>query len=140
MKLKITEHNGALVVSVQGSQQELVIREEGGGFTFQLSKPEEVGAWWEDPLAFEREETYSVMLPVVEPEVDMFTKLANLRREIASANGVPPYMVFHDKALYAMVEAMPQDLTAFGKISGVGQAKLEKYGEMFLSVIKGAAA
>jgi len=35
---------------------------------------------------------------------------------------------------------MPQDLEAFGKISGVGQAKLEKYGEMFLAVINGAAA
>ena len=79
-------------------------------------------------------------LPAVDPAADMFTKLANLRREIAYANGLPPYIIFHDKSLWAMIEAMPQSLEAFGKISGVGQAKLEKYGQMFLSVINGAAA
>jgi ATP-dependent DNA helicase RecQ len=49
-------------------------------------------------------------------------------------------MVFHDKALLEMVEVKPQNLAAFGKISGVGQAKLEKYGEKFLAVINGVAA
>jgi ATP-dependent DNA helicase RecQ len=39
-----------------------------------------------------------------------------------------------------MVQKRPQDLAAFGNISGVGKAKLEKYGEVFLSVIKGVAA
>jgi len=70
----------------------------------------------------------------------MFKKLAELRREIASASGLPAYMIFHDKALWAMVEAMPKNMAAFSKISGVGQAKLEKYGERFLAVINGAAA
>jgi len=39
-----------------------------------------------------------------------------------------------------MVSVLPKNLAAFGKISGVGQAKLEKYGERFLAVINGAAA
>ena len=145
MKLKITEHNGALVVSVLGPRQELVVCEEGGGFELELCEREDARVWWEGPYAvegpvFEQEETHRVNLPIPEPEADMFRKLAELRREIAYANGLPPYMVFHDKALREMVEALPQNLAAFGKISGVGQAKLEKYGERFLAVINGAAA
>jgi len=61
--------------------------------------------------------------------------LAALRREIALADGVPPYMVFHDKTLHEMVEKLPQSLVEFGAIGGVGQSKLEKYGEKFLAVI-----
>ena len=155
MKLKITEHNGALMVSVLGSRQELVICEEGGGFELELRELENERVWWEEPSAFEPEaaqeksnlvsvsvpeEAHQVVLPAIEPEGNMFKKLAELRREIASADKVPAYMVFHDKALFQMVEVMPQNLAAFGKISGVGQAKLEKYGERFLAVINGAAA
>ena len=144
MKLKITEHNGALMVSVQGSRQELVICEEGGTFELELREREE-RFWWEEPYAvegpvFDPEEAHRVTLPMPEPEVDLFRKLAELRREIAYASGLPPYMVFHDKALRAMVESMPHNLVAFSKISGVGRAKLEKYGERFLAVINGAAA
>ena len=149
MKLKITEHNGALVLSALSLRQELVISEEGGGFSLELRERKEGPMWWEEPHEAEapafkpevvQEESCRFNLPVVDPESDMFKKLANLRKEIAFANGLPPYMVFHDKALWAMVEALPQNLEAFGKISGVGQAKLEKYGERFLAVINGAAA
>ena len=161
MKLKITDHNGALMVSVLGSRQELVISEAGGGFELELRDREEAPVWWEEPCevkvqAFEpevvkevvqrevqeevQEKIQQVNIPASELKSDMFTKLAQLRREIAHADGLPPYMVFHDKALWAMVEVQPQNLTAFSKISGVGQAKLEKYGERFLAVINGAAA
>jgi len=149
MKMKITEHNGALMVSVQSPRQELVICEEGGGFTFELRGREEGRVWWEEPCEVKvpafpemglKEEIYQVNLPTPEPDSDMFKKLSQLRREIAYASGLPPYMVFHDKALRLMAETMPQNLAAFGKISGVGQAKLEKYGERFLAVINGAAA
>jgi len=161
MKLKITEHNGELKVSVLGPRQELVICEEGGGLELELRELEYERFWWEEPSAFEpvaaHEEASQVQVPVpvqvqvlkevrqasppvAEPEGNMFKKLAELRREIAYANGVPPYMIFHDKALHEMVEALPKNLAAFSKISGVGQAKLEKYGERFLAVINGAAA
>jgi len=161
MRLKITEHNGALMVSVLGSRQEILICEDGGGgFELELREREEERVWWEESCEFKvqvfepevvRKETHQVNLPVVEPtnqvnlpvvepEGNMFKKLAELRREIASASGLPAYMIFHDKALWAMVEAMPKNMAAFSKISGVGQAKLEKYGERFLAVINGAAA
>jgi len=149
MKLKITEHNGALMVSVLSPRQELVIYEEGGGFELELREREEDRVWWEEPCEakvtvfepiIEQEETHQVSLSASISEDDMFKKLAQLRREIAYANGLPPYMVFHDKALRLMAETMPHNLAAFGKISGVGQAKLQKYGERFLAVINGAAA
>ena len=154
MKLKITERNGALMVSVLSLRQEIVISEEGGGFELELREREEESYWWEeffdeDPYgvespAFEpvamQEEAHQVVRPVVDPEGDMFKKLSELRKEIAYAQGLPPYIIFHDKALWEMVELQPQSLAEFSNISGVGQAKLEKYGERFLAVINGAAA
>jgi ATP-dependent DNA helicase RecQ len=70
----------------------------------------------------------------------LFARLVQLRRELAMEAGVPPYVIFNDKSLHEMAEKLPQDLAAFGNISGVGKAKLEKYGDIFLSAIKGAAA
>jgi len=70
----------------------------------------------------------------------LFAKLVQLRRELAMSANVPPYVIFNDKSLREMAEKLPQDLAAFGNISGVGKAKLEKYGDTFLSVICGGAA
>ena len=71
----------------------------------------------------------------------LFARLAGLRRELAYAANVPPYVVFHDKALREMAEKRPQDLEAFSRISGVGKARLEKYGGIFLTAInEGVAA
>ena len=69
----------------------------------------------------------------------LFRKLSDLRRSLASAENVPPYMIFHDKTLHGMVEKMPAQLPELGKISGVGKAKLEKYGVAFLSALKQGA-
>ena len=72
-------------------------------------------------------------------EYSLFLKLAELRKELATADGVPPYLVFHNKTLQEMAKKMPQDLQTLSKISGVGQAKLEKYGAIFLEAICGVA-
>ena len=57
------------------------------------------------------------------------------RLEIAKAQGVPPYVVFHDATLSEMVERRPQTLEEFAHISGIGEHKLAAYGEDFLEVI-----
>ena len=72
--------------------------------------------------------------------VGLFARLSGLRRELAAASGVPPYVVFQDKTLREMVETMPQNLQELSQIQGVGQAKLEKYGDKFLAIIRAAAA
>ena len=57
------------------------------------------------------------------------------RMELAKEQGVPPYVIFHDATLIEILNQKPQDLNAMGQISGVGQAKLERYGAAFLAVI-----
>ncbi len=57
------------------------------------------------------------------------------RLELAKAQGVPPYVVFHDATLAEMVEHRPGTLAELAHISGVGERKLGAYGEDFLEVI-----
>jgi len=66
----------------------------------------------------------------------LFEQLRELRRSIATEQEVPPYVIFHDKTLAAMAMHRPVDDGAFLQISGVGQAKLERYGEQFLAVLR----
>jgi ATP-dependent DNA helicase RecQ len=58
------------------------------------------------------------------------------RTELAREQGVPPYVIFHDSTLQEMVKSTPTSLDQFSRISGVGQAKLERYGEHFIKVIQ----
>ncbi|MDD5229622.1 MAG: RQC domain-containing protein, partial [Methylococcales bacterium] len=62
--------------------------------------------------------------------------LRDKRREIADAQHVPPYTIFHDATLMMMVESKPQTLEAFGELSGVGERKLVQYGQDFLNIIQ----
>ena len=66
----------------------------------------------------------------------LFQQLRAARARIAKEQGVPPYVVFHDTTLRAMAEARPQSLDAMGGLTGIGKAKLDRYGEEFLAVIK----
>jgi superfamily II DNA helicase RecQ len=82
-----------------------------------------------------------VVIPEPTPyTLDLFSILAELRRDIAKEQGVPPYIIFHDKALHEMARTLPQDLNAFSKISGVGKAKLDRYGNRFIDAIREAVA
>ncbi len=66
----------------------------------------------------------------------LFDKLKKLRGTLAKEMGVPAYVIFSDASLKDMVAKVPQTETEFANISGVGQAKLEKYATPFLKVIK----
>jgi ATP-dependent DNA helicase RecQ len=66
---------------------------------------------------------------------DLFGILRELRRKISDVEGTPPYIIFHDSSLKAMATHFPQDLPSFRDINGVGERKLEKYGELFLEEI-----
>jgi ATP-dependent DNA helicase RecQ len=65
----------------------------------------------------------------------LWLALRGLRRRIAEEQGVPPYVIFHDATLMAMVEARPRTLAQMSALSGVGARKLELYGGEFLTVI-----
>ena len=68
-----------------------------------------------------------------------FERLRAWRRDRASEQGVPPYVIFQDKALLEIAVAEPGDLHALGLISGVGQTKLDRYGESVLEVLASTA-
>lgn len=59
------------------------------------------------------------------------------RKALADKQGVPPYVIFHDTTLFDMLERRPKTLDELAEVSGVGAAKLEKYGEVFLETIAG---
>lgn len=65
----------------------------------------------------------------------MWEALRICRRELAERQGVPPYVIFHDASLAEMTARCPRDLEAFAQIPGVGEKKLERYGDAFLQVI-----
>ena len=71
------------------------------------------------------------------PADPMFEALRALRRDIAKAQGVPPYVIFHDATLREMAAARPTSLRALGDVNGVGQRKLDAYGAAFLEVLRG---
>jgi ATP-dependent DNA helicase RecQ len=62
--------------------------------------------------------------------------LRDKRTELAKAQGVPPYIIFNDATLLEMAGARPRTLDEFAGLSGIGAAKLERYGEIFLEVIE----
>ncbi len=66
----------------------------------------------------------------------LFEALRTRRTELARAQEVPPYVIFHDATLRAMVEHRPTTPAGFGRLSGVGEVKLERYGEAFLEVLR----
>lgn len=70
-----------------------------------------------------------------ESDKALFAELKALRMHIAKENNIPPYVVFHDKTLVDMVLRKPLSLMAMSSVPGVGQSKLEKYGQVFLDAI-----
>jgi ATP-dependent DNA helicase RecQ len=71
-----------------------------------------------------------------EPAEDLFARLKELRSRLAQEAGVPAYIVFSDASLRDMCRKRPVTGDQFLTVSGVGAAKLEKYGEVFTRLIR----
>jgi ATP-dependent DNA helicase RecQ len=65
----------------------------------------------------------------------LWQALRALRLDLARAQGMPPYVIFHDTTLVEMVRRRPGDLAELSRIPGVGHSKLDRYGTRFLAVI-----
>ncbi len=65
----------------------------------------------------------------------LFEQLRMLRRSLADERGVPAYIIFSDVALRHMAREYPATLSAFGLINGVGEKKLNEFGEVFIKEI-----
>ena len=68
-------------------------------------------------------------------DVALLDALKGWRRELARQQAVPPYVVFHDRTLAELAARQPKTLAELGAISGIGAAKLERYGEALLEVL-----
>ena len=68
-------------------------------------------------------------------EQPMWEALRTLRSKLAKQHGVPAYVIFHDATLLAMLRALPETEEDLASISGIGEAKLKRYGRAFLDVI-----
>ncbi len=66
----------------------------------------------------------------------LFEALRSWRKEQAQLQHVPPYVIFHDATLAEIAAARPATLAALGKAGGVGQGKLDRYGEAVLKVVR----
>ncbi len=66
----------------------------------------------------------------------LFEKLRILRKEIASTHNLPPYIIFSDKTLREICRYLPESLQGMRRISGIGDQKLEQYGESFILVVR----
>lgn len=69
---------------------------------------------------------------------ELFERLRALRYELAEKQAVPPYVIFSDQTLHEMCSVLPQNDSELLAIKGVGQQKLEKYGQQFLTAIHGS--
>ncbi|MEM9939490.1 MAG: DNA helicase RecQ [Pseudomonadota bacterium] len=69
----------------------------------------------------------------------LFDVLRSWRVELAKSKGVPPYVIFHDKTLAEIASERPSDLSQLRQITGVGEKKVERYGEDIARIVKEAA-
>ena len=79
---------------------------------------------------------YVKELPKEDENLDLFETLREIRRNIAIAEKVPPYIICSDKSLKDMCAKLPLDLNSMLKIQGFGEVKAKKYGDKFINEIK----
>lgn len=91
----------------------------------------------EDTVA-SAQEGPAIRMHVSDEDAPLLSALKAKRRALAEAAGVPAYIVFTDKTLIEMAEKRPLTLDDMAHVTGVGAAKLERYGLAFLQVITGA--
>ncbi|MCM3669684.1 DNA helicase RecQ [Mesobacillus maritimus] len=82
----------------------------------------------------------AVQIKQVANDDPLFEELRQLRKTVAEGEHVPPFVIFSDSSLKDMCARLPQNEEEFLQVSGVGQHKLEKYGEVFLKAILEFAA
>jgi len=67
---------------------------------------------------------------------ELFEALRMLRKQLADSQGLPPYVIFHDATLREIAQRKPMSSSEFARIRGVGEAKLARYGERFVAVVR----
>jgi ATP-dependent DNA helicase RecQ len=74
--------------------------------------------------------------PLVSSDQRLFERLRTMRKQVAAAAGVPPYVVFHDSTLQAIASVKPTTVAALIAIKGIGERKAARYGAAVLAVVQ----
>lgn len=126
-------------LAVEGEYSTLVLTESSADV---LARKREVKLR-KDPTPT-RSTTRTATASAAKPKVDLpaeatplFEVLREWRAQQAREQSVPAYVIFHDATLKAIAASRPTSLTELGAVSGVGQAKLAKYGNQILEVVSG---
>ena len=85
-----------------------------------------------DSIKVEKLKIKAVKKEPLSVDEEIFNQLREIRRELARSEGVPPYIIFSDKSLKEMASYLPSSKAEFMAINGVGEMKLEKYGDIFI--------
>jgi ATP-dependent DNA helicase RecQ len=75
-------------------------------------------------------------LQIADEDQDLWQLLREQRMALAQNQSVPPYVIFSDASLLEMLKIRPQTLLEMSHIHGVGEKKLDRYGDDFLAVIR----
>ena len=87
-------------------------------------------------LVLPRKKARRVPTDVAESDGRLFEALRQCRKQLADERKLPAYVIFHDRTLMQMAEQRPSSPDELLRINGVGEAKLVRYGELFLEVIR----
>ena len=66
----------------------------------------------------------------------LFGLLRQKRLELARREGMPPYVILHDRSLLEISKQLPQSLDELQNVYGFGELRIKKYGQEFLTVVK----
>lgn len=101
-----------------------------------LKAPQSVELFkYRDPKELEREKEKLQAEEFNTFDEVLFDKLKKLRREIARAKNIPPYVIFQDPSLEEMAQRFPVTKDEFVNISGVGRGKADKFAQPFVDLI-----
>ena len=139
----LTEDEAPLLRSVMraGLAHEMLVTTEHGGLALgpaarDVLKGERSVTIAEPPPKRRRTRNTAAPNPSGDP---LFEALRARRAELARANGIPAYIIFHDSVLRAMAQEKPANLAAMAGLPGIGAKKLETYGEDFCAVVRSFA-
>ena len=124
------------LMAVEGEYQTFVLTDESAP----VLRGERTVMLRRDPERSTRARSRSAKAPVADlaPEANaIFERLRAWRGATAKEQGVPAYVIFHDATLREIATRTPASLAALGTISGVGEAKLAKYGDDVLVAVGG---
>lgn len=100
------------------------------GWSFVVSYDDTTSAQRRTPTQARRSVDYREVLN--EADFKRFSELRRLRKQVAEEQAVPPYTVFTNEQLAEMVRGAVTSLEGLAAIEGIGEARLQRYGELFL--------